>query len=156
MVLHRGRSTGGGMAALRAVTRVSAERLTVGDEFGGPRRSRLEESAPLGRYQTVPGTREQPTRDGRYRQSTWGTSCVGDVAERCRRWSRSGERLVLARAMGGRTGRDVGYCAVQAGPAQRLDGAGRLRKDSTEGRRGYPERGLALQFNRFRNSYVSS
>ena len=48
------------MAALKAVTRVTAERLPVGDESGGPRRSRLEESAPLGRYQTVPGTRERP------------------------------------------------------------------------------------------------
>ena len=32
-----------------------------------------------------PGRGSNLTRDGRYRQSTWGTSCVGDVAERCRR-----------------------------------------------------------------------
>ena len=48
------------MAALKSVTRVTAKRFTGRDAFGGPRRSRLEESAPLGRYQTVPGTREQP------------------------------------------------------------------------------------------------
>ena len=30
-----------------------------------------------------------------------------------------------------------------------------IRNDSTERRRGDPERGLALQFNRFRNSYVT-
>ena len=60
VVLHRGQSTGGGMAALKSVTRVTAKRFTGRDAFGGARRSRLEESAALGRYQTVPGTREQP------------------------------------------------------------------------------------------------
>ena len=37
-----------------------------------------------------------------------------------------------------------------------IRGSGPLRTDSTTRRRGDPERGVALQFNRFRNSYGTS
>ena len=59
MVLHRGRRPRGRLAALTAVARVPTTRRTGSQASAPPRRSRVDGSAPLGRYRTVPGTRMQ-------------------------------------------------------------------------------------------------
>ena len=56
----RKRPANGAIDMRRGRKGATAKRFTGRDAFGGARRSRLEESAALGRYQTVPGTREQP------------------------------------------------------------------------------------------------
>ena len=57
VVLHRGRSPRGRVAALKAVALGPAAWSTGSHTSGPPRRSRVDESAPLGRYRTVPGAR---------------------------------------------------------------------------------------------------
>ena len=150
MVLHRGRSTGGRMAALKAVTCVTAEGLTVGGEFGGPRRSRLEESAPLGRYQTIPGTREQP-----YPRWAKPTVDLGHVV--CRRRGRAlyavipDRRTSCSRAGDEGVARDesVGIAPFRRDPQnvsrERAD-SGRIRQSDAEGTRSGPSRCNSIAF----------
>ena len=59
VVLHRGRSPGGRVASLKAVASGPAAWSTGSQASVPPRRSWVDESAPLGRYRTVPGARMQ-------------------------------------------------------------------------------------------------
>ena len=76
---------------------------------------------------------------------------MGEIAEAEERPAGS----VLALGMCGCEESEDGLAGIQAALERRLEESDRFGEDSTSRRRRDPERGLTLQFIRFRNSYAT-